>query len=71
MTNLHTLNRRLDRLDGGDPLNCEHMSDGQLDRLITHGMTPTQREKYRTGTAEEIDAMLQAIIAKGKDTCTR
>ena len=39
MTNLHTLNRRLDRLDGGDPLNCEHMSDGQLDRLITLGMT--------------------------------
>jgi hypothetical protein len=23
MTNLHTLNRRLDRLDGGYPLNCE------------------------------------------------
>jgi hypothetical protein len=45
MTNLHTLNRRLDRLDGGDPLNCEHMSDGQLDRLITLGMTMEKARK--------------------------
>ena len=69
---MNALHRRLDRIDGGgDGRNAEHMSDGQLDRLITRGMTPTQREKYRTGTAEEIDAMLQAIIAKGNDACTR
>jgi hypothetical protein len=52
------------------PSIAKHMSDGQLDRRITRGMTPTQREKYRTGTAEEIDAMLAAIIAMG-DACTR
>ena len=71
MTNARSLNRRLDRLDGGALLYCDHMSDGQLDRLIIRGMTPAQSEKYRTGATEEIDAMLQAIIAKGDDTCTR
>jgi hypothetical protein len=30
-------------------------------------MTPAQREKYRTGIPEEIDAMPQAIIAAGSD----
>jgi hypothetical protein len=60
---MSNLVRRLDKLDGGPVVDLRDMSDRQLDRLITRGMTPAQREKYRNGTPEEVDAMLQAIIA--------
>jgi hypothetical protein len=40
--------KRLDKLDGGPVGSLRDMSDRQLDRLITRGMTPVQREKYRT-----------------------
>jgi hypothetical protein len=61
-----TLHRRLARLDGGDPSRrrVEEMSDAELDRMILGALSPAERETYRTGAPEQVDALLQSIVKK-------
>ena len=69
---IRSLDRRLARLDGGDPRHVRDLSqltDAQLHRIIMRGLRkddPALAARYAAGSEDERAIILDQIVAEGE-----